>query len=112
MAFGKCDSCATLRGQVVALETMYGDLLEKYHALRVAGANPEQERRGLAPVSRSLKPADEAIETIVARFGNNPLLRKRLQRYVNLQRQRNVEDATIAESVLHWSDPDAEEEVA
>lgn len=90
------------------MEAKYDDLLAKYHELRVGGANPAEERKGLAPAERSLKPADQAIETQMERWGNNPLLRKRLQRYVHEQRTRNIEEETIAHSVLHWGDPEEE----
>lgn len=112
MAFGKCESCATLRELIEAERLRYTDLLEKYHSLKLEGATNNAGIRGLEPATRSTKPADEAIETMMGRFGNNPLLRKRLQRYVNLQRQKNAEEDAIAHSVLHWSDPDADEDAA
>lgn len=117
MAFGKCDTCVTLREQLGEANARWTlcweqlkDMTEKYHALRVAGANPEQERKGLPPASRQMKAADEAIETMMGRWGNNPALRKRLQLFVNMERQKGkVEEAQIAHDVLHWSSPDDED---
>lgn len=87
----------------------YDALLEKYHALRVVGANPN-DAKGLAPASRPSLPADLAIETIVERFNGNVALRRRLQRFVNLERQKpNADEERIAHAVLHWSSEEDEE---
>lgn len=88
----------------------YDDLLAKYHELRLQGANPAEERRGLAPAEPSKKAADRAIDDVVERFHGNVALRKRLQRFVNLERQKpDPDEEKIADRVLHWSTPDDEE---
>jgi hypothetical protein len=87
MKLGRCENCETLREMLEASERRHADLLEKYHALRVSGANSQAV--GLSPVQRSLKPADLAIEDMVERypqFGSG--LRKRLQRIVHIERQK------------------------
>jgi hypothetical protein len=90
----------------------YDDLLEKYHALRVSGANAPQSV-GLPPAQRPAKPADEAIETVVARFGGNSRLRRQLQKYVYTERMKpDADEDKIAESVLVWRDPEDDEDVA
>lgn len=100
--FGKCESCAEWSAR-------YDALLAKYHELRVQGANPA-EPKGLAPAQRSQKPADLAIEEMVERFNGNAALRRRLQRFVNLERQKpNADEDKIAHRVLHWSEPEEAE---
>lgn len=89
----------------------YDKLMEAFVALRVSGANAPQSV-GLPPAQRPAKPADEAIETVVARFGGNSRLRRQLQKYVYTQRLANVDEDKIAESVLVWRDPEDDEDVA
>lgn len=90
------------------MRKQYDALLDKYHALRAAGANPTSH--ALPPAPRPAKPADEAIESVVERFGGNAKLRRRLQKYVNLERQKpDADEERIAENVLHWRDPESED---
>jgi hypothetical protein len=90
--------------------------LERMHQLRVAGANAQPA--GLPPVERPSKPADKAIEQVVSqRYGSNTLmgslLRRELQKYVLAERQKpDADEERIADKVLHWTDPDADEDAA
>lgn len=110
MKFGSCESCATLR-EVLEFERKRFEMLsEKYHELRVSGANAPEGAKGLAIAPRPSKPADQAIETIVDRSNGNVALRRRLQRFVNLERQKpDADEDTIADRVLHWSSGEDED---
>lgn len=95
------------RAALALKDTRYDVLLAKYEAL----ANPQVSRQPMTPQSR--KPADEAIETVVARFGGSSRLRRDLQRYVLRERSLDgADESRIAESILNWRDPEPDEDVA
>ena len=71
-----------------------------------------KERPPLTPAERPSKPADEAIEEMVAKFGGSGRLRRQLQKHVLKQRSMNVDEDRIAHQVLNWSDPDSDEDAA
>lgn len=110
--FGNDALVDELRNQLTLAEARYDALLEKYHALRTAGANAAPT--GLPLQSRSMKPADEAIELVCARFPQWPQLRRQLQRHVMKERMLpgydDEAELKIAESVKNWRDPDSDEE--
>lgn len=111
--FGNDALVDELRNQLALAEARYQTLLDRYHALRTAGANAVPA--GL-PAVLQRKPADEAIETVVARFHGHSGLRRQLQRFVLRERSLEGYDATreqdIADAVLNWRDPDADEDDA
>lgn len=111
---GLRQTIAAQQATIALLEKQYDKLFDAYHGLRTSGANAQPA--GLAPVKRSLLPADLAIEDVCEAKGNPIGLRKILQRFVNLERQKpNYDDAAeraVADRVRNWRDPDSDEDVA
>jgi hypothetical protein len=66
----------------------------------------------LKPVERSKLAADRAIDDVVEARGGNAILRRQLQRYANLERQKGTPETKIAGSIRDWRDPDADEDAA
>lgn len=77
-------------------DARYADLLEKYHALRVAGANTADA----APPRAERAEPDPVTQAIIKRSGGNPLLRKHYAEYVRDQRSAGTADEDIAKSIL------------
>lgn len=95
MKLGRCENCETLREMLDAANTRYDRLMTNYHDLRVTGANATPT--GLPIRTRELKPADQAIEDMVERYPHFVGLRKKLQRLVNIERQKpNADEEAIA----------------
>jgi hypothetical protein len=85
------------RAALALKDTRYDTLLQKYEAL----ANPQSARPALVIPTR--KPADIAIETVVAQFGGSSRLRRQLQRFVTTERSlEGANEDAIADRVLHW----------
>ena len=107
------ETIAAQQATIALLEKQYDKLFDAYHALRTAGANAVAA--GL-PAVLQRKPADEAIETVVARFHGHSGLRRQLQRFVLRERSLEGYDATreqdSADAVLNWRDPDTDEDDA
>ena len=102
MKLGRCENCDTLREMLDATATRYDQLMEKYHALRVSGANSVPV--GLDPVKRNLMPADEAIEVMVEKYPHFRGLRQQLQRFVHMERVKpNADEEKIATMVRDWN---------
>ena len=89
------------RAALALKDTRYDALLAKYEvALNPAVARP-------ALVAPTRKPADEAIDTVVDRFGGSSRLRRQLQRYVLAERSlEGFDESQIADRVLNWRDSD------
>jgi hypothetical protein len=101
MKLGRCENCETLRDMLQAADRRYDQLMEKYHSLRVNGANAASV--GLAPMKRDLLPADDAIEFICEKYPHFRGLRQQLQRFVNMERQKpNADEDKIAVMVREW----------
>ena len=82
-------------------DTAYDTLLEKYHSLRVSGANTQPV--GLPVATRSRKAADLAIESMVEKYPHFRGLGRRLQMFVHTERQRpNADEDRIARMVVEW----------
>ena len=80
----------------------YDDLLEKYHALRTAGANPEVSK----PVVETREP-DAVQYAISQRAGSNHALRLYLTGWAAKQRAANMDSSEIVNSIIEWqSDTD------
>ena len=74
-------------------------------------AGPAGERPAMVVPTR--KPADEAIDQMVDRFGGSSRLRRQLQRYVTRERScEGADENKIADAVLNWRDRDGDEDVA
>lgn len=107
MKLGRCESCEMLREMLDHERKRYDTIVDAYRELRVQGANPHAV--GLPVASRQLKPADEAIERMVERYPHFRGLRQRLQRFVNLERQKpNADEAKLATMVTEWQTSDGE----
>lgn len=105
------ETIAAQQATIAMLERQYDKLFDAYSALRVSGANAAPA--GLPQAVRSMKPADEAIETVIARFPQWPGLRRQLQRFVLRERSLDGSDEDqIADRVLNWRDPEPDEDVA
>jgi hypothetical protein len=105
------ETIAAQQATIAMLERQYDKLFDAYTALRVAGANPTPA--GLAPMQRSQKAGDIAIDDVCEAKGNPIGLRRILQRFVNIERQKpDADEAAIADMVRHWRDPDSDEDVA
>lgn len=90
-----------------ANRSLTAELLTMRHTGFVSG--PQR----MEPVKRPSRPADLAIEEVVEQRNGGAALRRVLQRYVNLERQKaDADEDKIAERVKHWSDPDSEEDAA
>jgi hypothetical protein len=101
MKLGRCENCDTLREMLESSEKRYAGLMQNYHDLRTLGANAAAV--GLQPVKRNAKPADEAIEAVCEQYPHFIGLRKKLQRFVNMERQKpNADEAVIATMVREW----------
>ncbi len=81
----------------------YDKLLDKYHALRVQGANATPE---LTPIVT--RPPDPVTQAILSQAGSNTLLRKHFSDFVAEQRASGVPEADIAASILKGVDPTTE----
>lgn len=78
-------------------------LLEKYHALKLAGASvPEPKAEPQPP-----KEPDPVTSAIIARAGKSQALRKHYYEFVNEQRKEGVPDDEIAHAILTGVDDDA-----
>lgn len=88
----------------------YDVLSERYHALRVSGANAVPVGMEAAPVPTLA--SDLAIEDVVSKYGNNPRLRRVLQRFQAEQRRQNTDEGKIADRITNWRDPDEDQENA
>jgi hypothetical protein len=101
MKLGHCENCDTLRGMLEAERQRYDTLMQNYHALRVNGANTQP--LGLPVATRPAKVADQAIEVVCEKYPHFIGLRKRLQRFVNMERQRpDADEEKIAKMVIEW----------
>lgn len=101
MKLGRCENCETLREMLDAAHARYDVLMGNYHALRVGGANAQPI--GLPIATRPAKPADQAIEAMCEKYPHFIGLRKQLQRFVNLERQKpNADEERIAKEVQDW----------
>lgn len=96
-----------LRKDAAAERARHDALLEKYHALRAAGASPPPP--ALTPAPRPSQPSDLAIEEVVERFGGSARLRRRLQKEQGKMRAGGDDEATIAHAIKHWRDPEDDE---
>jgi hypothetical protein len=73
----------------------YDTLLEKYHALKVAGATVP------GPVAPPLIPVpDRVMQAILKKAGGSRALRKHYADYVTAQRHAGEDDVTIAQAIL------------
>lgn len=78
-------------------------LLEKYHALKLAGAG--EPVTAPTPLERTKPSAvDEVIGSVA---GSNSRLRKQLKDYVVQQRFAGSDDKEIAHALLNWDEDDA-----
>lgn len=75
-------------------------LLEKYHALKLAGAG--ESAPATKPLQRSAP--DPVAEVIADRAGPNPRLRTQLTLFAASERRNGVPDLEIAKQILHWQD--------
>lgn len=98
MAFGKCESCQTLRELLTASEQRSADLLSKYHELRLAGANP-----AVKPQFMPAQPPSKVEEAITERAGANGALRRHLSRWAASQQAAGKTDAEIVKAVTVWN---------
>lgn len=80
----------------------YDALLEHYHALKAAGAEPANIQR--APLEK--KPTDRVMEVIADIAGSNATLRKQLGAYARRERANKTDDDEIVNTLLHWTDED------
>ena len=93
------------------VEAKYEALIEKYHALKMAGASVPEPKIVLNP-SRNLTEAEQAIEDVVSKFGGSVRLRRRLAKYrADMLGSDGTEDE-IAHAIRHWRDPEESEDVA
>jgi hypothetical protein len=88
------------------LSARYDKLMDAFVALRVSGANATAP---LAPAKRPSLPADIAIEDVVEARGMGSVGRRLLQRFVNMERQKQVDEEAIADRVRNWTDPDTDD---
>jgi hypothetical protein len=105
------ETIAAQQATIAMLERQYDKLFDAYTALRVSGANPTPT--GLPPMQRSQKAGDIAIDDVCEAKGNPIGLRRILQRFVNLERQKpDADEDRIARDVRHWRDPESEDDAA
>lgn len=79
------ESCGVERGR-------YGDLLDKYHALKLEGASLP-----LPPAAKA--PPDVVTQAIIAQAKNNRALLKHYAEYAAEQRRANVSEEDIAAAI-------------
>lgn len=99
-----------LRADLAAADTRYDDLLRMYHEARTVTI--QNTVAPMKPVERSKLAADMAIDDVVEARGGNAILRRQLQRYVNLERQKGTPEKKIEASIRDWRDPDQDEDAA
>lgn len=89
------------RDQNLAAARHYAELLEKYHALRAAGAAIPTPTIPLQQKDR-----DDVLDAIELQAGNDRGLSRELQRWAKRQQLNGVSDVEIVKSIMHWEDPD------
>src|SRR4026207_1646420 len=80
----------------------YYDLLEKYHALKLAGASVPEPK----PEPLPAKEPDPVTAAIISRSGKSAQLRKHYYDFVTEQRKQGVSDDEIAHAILTGVDDD------
>lgn len=92
-----------LRGERDEARREKAELMEMYHALRVAGGN--------APAPMGEPKPDPVIDAIRERAGGNSRLERHLMREAAKYRMKNAgaEVGAVIEHVVAWRDPSAEE---
>lgn len=83
-------------------ERRYDALLDKYHALRSAGASLPEPKSEPLPA----KEPDIVTQAIIAKSRGNPALRKHYADYVREQRAMNVSDEDIAAGIIQGDNDD------
>lgn len=97
------DWCRDLVNESDAQRRRYDALLEKYHALKLAGASTPAPAP--APLPRTpANPLDEVIGTVA---GTNSRLRKQLKDFAAIQRFQGADEQEITHMLLNWSEDDA-----
>lgn len=84
------------RGRMEHVSREYGVLLERYHALRFAGANPAAP----APDPQAKAQPDPVTQAMIARGAGNRALMKHYATYVTEERAKGTTEATIAANIL------------
>ena len=86
-----------------AAQARYDALLEKYHALKLAGA--AEPAPAPAPLPRTKATAVDEVIGAVA--GSNSRLRKQLKDFAVAQRFAGSDEQEIAHALLNWQEDDA-----
>lgn len=90
------DSLTYAREEAREQRARYDALLDKYHALRVAGANPAAP----APEPQAKAAPDPVTQAMIARGAGNRALMKHYAQYVTEERAKGTTEATIAANIL------------
>lgn len=87
---------------MAAERVRYAALLEKYHALKLAGAEVPSVPSPLAPATpRLVTEPDEMRDLIDAKAGGNLQMRKMMLRQLATDRAGNVDEDTIRDAILN-----------
>lgn len=89
---------------VATAQTMWQDLFDKYHALRLAGASIPEPAPVVQPVPR--RENDRVTEVIADIAESNAKLRTRLHAFARKQRAENVDDDAIIQQLFNWKEDD------
>lgn len=102
-----CDSVSNastvIREELNLAHERYDTLLEKYHALKLAGAGEP----ALAPQPLERTKATAVDEVIGSVAGSNSRLRKQLRDFAVQQRFAGAKEDEIAHAMLNWDEDDA-----
>lgn len=98
------DEMAGRAADRAAADARYAELLDKFTALRIAGADVPEPKPGPAPKAEP----DPVTQAIITKAGRSPVLRKHYGEYVREQRAAGVDDADIAKAILAGQSLDPE----
>lgn len=90
--------CSDMNAREVETSRRYDALLEKYHALKVAGA-------AAPPAPAQPREVDAVTQAIIAMSRGRPLLYQHYATYVTKARALGVDDETIAKAIIE-GEPD------
>lgn len=99
--------------RVQGLEQRLADLMDGYTALhnRLLDALTHTSQPS-EPRAMPERPRDEVIDAILARSGNNGLIRQHLSTWAASQRRGRVPDEQIIEQIMNWESDNEENDAA
>ena len=92
------DTRRSVRDHIQELHTRYDALLEKYHALKVAGGAP--------PQAVAERPVDVVTQAIITKSRGNPTLYAHYGSYVAKARAMHIDEEVIADAIMRGEDDD------